>query len=55
MRDTLSQIPGVKSAEIRFEAKEAEVTYDKDKVTPNVIAEELDKRTQGRYQAKLKN
>ena len=53
MRDTLSQIPGVKSAEIRFEAKEAEVTYDK--VTPNVIAEELDKRTQGRYQATLKN
>ena len=54
MRETLSAIPGVKKADVHFDIKEADVTYDNSKVTIGEIIKQLGDKTEKQYKAQVK-
>ncbi len=55
MQNALSHLDGAIEVEINFEAKEAVVRYDREKTTPDRLAQGLAEATQGRYTAKVKS
>lgn len=53
MRDTLKSVSGVQHVDVDFQRALATFMLDTKQNSPQAVAEQLSKRTSGRYQAKV--